>query len=52
MSVFVSRGSIEELQILVNEVVSNGWTFNLTADQTIDAEIRPMMLRKRMVSTS
>ena len=40
VSVFVSRGSIEELQILVNEVVSNGWTFNLTADQTIDAEIR------------
>jgi len=40
VSVFVSRGIIEELQILVNEDVSNDWQFNITADQTLDAEIR------------
>ncbi|RPG73730.1 MAG: hypothetical protein CBE08_005480 [Euryarchaeota archaeon TMED248] len=40
VSVFVSRGIIEELQILVNEGVSNDWQFNITADQTLDAEIR------------
>ena len=40
VSVFVSRGIIQELQIIVNDDVSNDWMFNLTADQSIDAEIK------------
>ena len=40
VSVFVSRGVIDELQILVFDTVSNNWLFNITADQYLDAEIK------------
>ena len=40
VSIFVSRGIIQDLQIIVNDDVANNWMFNLTADQSIDAEIK------------
>ena len=39
VEVFVSRGKISELNIIINEEVSNGQTFYITADDEITASI-------------
>ena len=40
VSVFVSRGLLDNLELLVADQVSNGFLFNITADQTIDVNIK------------
>ena len=40
ISVFVSRGLLDNLELRVNDQVSNDLLFNITADQSIDASIK------------
>ncbi len=40
ISVFVSRGLLDRLELRVNDQVSNDFLFNITADQSIDASIK------------
>jgi len=40
ISVFISRGLVSTLEILNNDIASNDFLFNITADQVITAEIK------------
>ncbi len=40
VSVFVSRGVVANLEILIDDLTSTGLQFNLTADQSISSEVK------------
>tara|TARA_B110000467_G_C18328758_1_gene491274 strand:- start:594 stop:3101 length:2508 start_codon:yes stop_codon:yes gene_type:complete len=40
VTVFVSRGLIDKLELRVNDQVSNDFLFNITADQSIEASVK------------